>query len=254
MQGSWPQRGAATADPRLKLVFVCISLLIIIAVTAVATQLFYLALFMVLLVASGRWRRRQVVRLLPLVGMALLLWGTQALWYGSHPWYRFRLLGYYVTLYQEGMRHGLVLALRVAAGGAALLYLTVTTEMTALLAAARWLRVPQPLLEIAGIAYRYIDVLGEEMSRIQQAQRMRLSGRDWRGRIRAAGLWVGTALLRAFDRSVALYRSMVCRGYHGLLTVLPAETDTAGGWGGVVAAAGATLLALGLALLFPGSG
>lgn len=241
-------RSATGMEARPKVVFVLASLGIIIAVMSLAVQLFYLILFGVLLAAASPrclWRR-----CVPLAGMALLLWLTQAAWYGSAVWWCFSLWGHEFVLYREGARLGLVLAARVAAAGMALLYLSATTELAALLAAARWLRLPPALLEIATIAYRYVDVLGEELERVRQAQRMRLWGRGWRGRWHALGLWVGTALLRAFDRSVALHRAMLCRGYRGAVVVLPAAAVHADGrlWAGYAVA---TLAALVLAWLFP---
>lgn len=235
-------------EARPRVLFVLVSLMIIIAVTSLAAQLFYLLLFTALLAAAHP--RRLWLRCLPLAGMALLLWLTQAVWYGGTVWWRISWGGHEVVLYREGMRHGLLLAVRLAAAGVALLYLSVSTELAALLAAARWLRLPPALLEIAVIAYRYVDVLGEELRRERQAQRMRLWRQDWRGRWQSLGLWVGTAVLRAFDRSTALHRAMLCRGYHGEVAVLSAAAVPVRGrqWSGYAAA---TLVALALAWLFP---
>ena len=117
--------------------------------------------------------------------------------------------------------------------------LTASTPFPDLLQAMRSLHVPRTLVTIAGFAYRYIFVIGDESLRLMRARAARsavpgsargtvlCSSKDaasmpmrkvggsvfWRARV--TGSMVGSLFLRSIERSERIYAAMVARGYDG---------------------------------------
>lgn len=206
-------------DPRVKLALILIALAGVLLTKNLLLPLilFFVPLgFLTLLGAS--------VRLLMLrIGFALIIavsiFTTQLFLFGQTPMFTWLAGPFTLTIYQEGIGHGLLLALRVMAGISLLLLLTLTTTMDKLISSLKWFKVPLPLIEMMTIAYHYIFIFWEEMGRVRKAQRIRLGYKDWRKGLQAVASLGGILLLRAFDRSEKLYRSMLGRGYRGSFEV-----------------------------------
>lgn len=94
------------------------------------------------------------------------------------------------------------------------LLLIATTGMNRLAAAMRTVRIPRLFVLVFFLTFRYVSVLGEELSRSLRAYSLRAPTQ--RGiRIHAWGSLIGQMLLRAFDRADRVYQAMLVRGFHG---------------------------------------
>ena len=92
--------------------------------------------------------------------------------------------------------------------------LAATTQMDAICAALRKLRMPGLLVTMLLLTYRYISVMVEEVSVMTTAYKLRAPGH--RGiHISAWGSFLGQLLLRSMDRADELYASMQLRGFSG---------------------------------------
>ena len=102
--------------------------------------------------------------------------------------------------------------------------LTASTPFPDLLRAMRGIGVPQVLVAIAGFAYRYIFVIGDEARRMMRARRARSGVGDapeggrgggvlWRARV--TGGMAGSLFVRSLERSERIVDAMVARGYDG---------------------------------------
>lgn len=92
--------------------------------------------------------------------------------------------------------------------------LVATTAMDALCAALRRLHIPSLAVTLLLLTYRYISVMTDEISVMNDAYRLRAPGQ--RGiHISAWGSFLGQLLLRSIDRAQELYSSMLLRGFHG---------------------------------------
>lgn len=206
-------------DPRLKLLVCLTGLIGIMSAKHVLLPLLVLALLFILF----GWLRVSPALLGKRLGMPLLLaviiFLSQGFLYGNEIWAEIRLGSYVLTVSRDGLAHGLLLALRVMAGVSLLLSLALTTAMDKIIYALSWVRVPQELIEIMIVAHRYIGVFNEEMARVRKAQKMRLGYATWQNGMKSAASLGGIILLRAFDKSERLYRSMAGRGYTGSLAV-----------------------------------
>lgn len=99
--------------------------------------------------------------------------------------------------------------------------LTSTTPGLGLLSALRSLKLPEILVAVVMLMYRYLFVLVEEAQRMLRARAARSAavGRGsggsliWRARI--AGGMAGSLFIRTLDRSERIYMAMLARGYDG---------------------------------------
>ncbi len=62
--------------------------------------------------------------------------------------------------------------------------------------------------------YRYIFVLGDEVTRVSRARELRSFGKRGKG-LKVFGSIVGNLLLRTWDRAQRIHTAMLCRGFRG---------------------------------------
>jgi cobalt/nickel transport system permease protein len=140
----------------------------------------------------------------------------------------------------------------------AAIVLAASTSFPDLLVAMRALYVPQLLVSVFGLMWRYMFVLVDEASRLLRARSARSGQSDLPGartggslswRARVTGGMAGSLFLRAFERSDRIYMAMVSRGYDGEVRALPLPQVQPTQWVVLVAGLGLLVAFLGLALL-----
>ena len=115
----------------------------------------------------------------------------------------------------EGLARGVLIMAKVLGGVSLIILLSMTTPINKLLNAARWFKVPNTWVEIAMLSYRYSFVLLEDAVTIRNAQKVRLGYSGLTQSLRSFGELMGSTVIRTYDRSIAVYESMVLRGYNG---------------------------------------
>ena len=93
----------------------------------------------------------------------------------------------------------------------AVLLLVAVTPFSELTGTLRTLRVPELLVTLLEMVYRYIGVLVGEAADMLTAFRLRAGGAKW-PRVREFGSFVGQLLLRSADRAERVYHAMQGRG------------------------------------------
>ena len=94
----------------------------------------------------------------------------------------------------------------------AVLILIAVTPFSGLTDTLRRLHVPELLVTLIEMVYRYAGILLEEAADMLTAFRLRAAGARW-PRLREFGPFVGQLLLRSADRAERVYQAMQCRGY-----------------------------------------
>lgn len=94
----------------------------------------------------------------------------------------------------------------------AVLILVAVTPFPRLTDTLRRLRMPELLVTLIEMVYRYTGILLEEAADMLTAFRLRAGGARW-PRLREFGPFVGQLLLRSADRAERVYQAMQCRGY-----------------------------------------
>lgn len=110
--------------------------------------------------------------------------------------------------------------LRSVAALAAMLLLPLTTPMVSLLAGLRRMRVPEVLIDVAGLVYRMLFALLDSVAAIREAQSARLGYAGSAAARRSMGLLGAAVLRRAWVRSQRLEQGLAGRGYAGSLRTL----------------------------------
>jgi len=135
----------------------------------------------------------------------------------------------FVTWSHQGMVLASTLYLRALAIVTASLVLIYSTPMNTLLRAGERLRIPNVLIQIALLTYRYLFTLGWELDRIRLALVTRgFRYRTSRQTYRTLANVVGVMLVHSLERADRVYRAMQCRGYSGSIPSWTERTTTVG--------------------------
>ena len=124
------------------------------------------------------------------------------------------LLGLGGVIITGGMVSMVTLMLKGVFSLMASFLLIATTSIDTLCAALRRLHVPDILVTLLLLTYRYIGVMMEEVAVMTESYSLRAPGQKGI-HISAWGSFLGQLLLRSMDRAEALYHSMLLRGFRG---------------------------------------
>ncbi|MBE9128909.1 MULTISPECIES: cobalt ECF transporter T component CbiQ [unclassified Coleofasciculus] len=116
---------------------------------------------------------------------------------------------------QEGVESVLLIATRFLCILTVSLILFGTAPFLTTIKAMRSLHLPDVIVDMMLLSYRYLEEFGETRMRMQRAMRMRGFESD-RFSVRNLNLWAGLAgslLIRSYDRSERVYQAMRLRGY-----------------------------------------
>lgn len=202
-------------NPRAKVIATILALAAILTSPYMTTSLVLGAASTVILVNAGFRGPALLKRLAFPIYMALVIVITQVFWSGSAVFFS---IGPF-SAKSDGLIHGLLLASRVTAGNLAILVLATTTSPVDLLSAARWLRFPRVLVEMAALIYRYLFLLLDEAQTLWQAQRVRLGYCNWKKGLNSTSTLFAMVLIRTYDRTGRVYEAMAARGYAGEMPV-----------------------------------
>jgi cobalt/nickel transport system permease protein len=199
-------------DPRLKIIaatFYCLVVALAMRFSALAAAL----LFSLILLALTCLPLGAVAkRFLPLNGFVAMFWLVLPFCVPGEPLLHFGAL----PLSHEGILLAARLTLKSNAILLALIALLATSSVAKLGHAMGLLRVPDKLVNLLLLTYRYIFVIEEEYQRLRRAARIRCfkPGTNLHTYRTYAHL-VGMLLVRAEARAERVQQAMRCRGFHG---------------------------------------
>lgn len=194
--------------PAVKLAVTGVYLLCVISLersslTRLAPYLFYPAVLMALADIPWRMILQRAAVALPFCLFA----GVSSLVFDQAP--ALTLGGHVIS---EGVLSLLMLIFRTLLCVGAVLILVSVTPFSQLTAQLRRFHVPNLLVLLLEMVYRYISVLGEEAVSMVTAFRLRGNGARWPSPGQF-GPFVGQLLLRSADRAERVYQAMQCRCY-----------------------------------------
>jgi cobalt/nickel transport system permease protein len=116
--------------------------------------------------------------------------------------------------------------------------LAATTPAGDLVAGLQRLRVPRPLTAVGGFAVRYLQVVLEELRRLQLARVARGDDARWLWQARTVARTAGALAMRCFERGERVHGAMLARGFTGRMPdVASAPRGSARAWLAAAAAA-----------------
>lgn len=128
--------------------------------------------------------------------------------------------GLRVQLTRVGLETAGRLFVRAIAATLAMFTLACSTPMIDLLSSLRHARVPDPLIEIASLIYRFTFGLLESAGAIHAAQEARLGYANRSAAMRSASMGVASLFLRSWDHARRLEEGLAGRGYEDALRTL----------------------------------
>ena len=188
-------------DTRVKMIFVVAAIIIVVSSRHPYVPLIVFFLSLVFLLGIRIPPRIILLRLAAPLGIVGAIFFMQIFFYGM----------------AEGLAHGALIMAKVLGAVSLIIFLSMTTPVNKLLNAARWLKVPNTWVEIAMLSYRYSFVLLEDAITIRSAQKVRLGYSSLARSLRSFGELMGSTVIRTYDRSIAIYESMMLRGYNGTM-------------------------------------
>ena len=210
-------------NPYEKFFFAMLSLIFTIASRSIALGLLVMGVNSYITVIKGgiSWRRYKRLMSIPLVFLVL---STVAIIinFSRTPLDAFAINfgGFYLTSSFAGIHKGVQLIVTALASVSCLYYLSLNTTMVDILAVLKGLKLPDLIVELMMLIYRFIFVLLETASAISTAQNSRLGNKDYKTSMRSFGKMVQALFIRAMKRSSLLYDAMEARCYDGKIQVL----------------------------------
>lgn len=206
-------------DPRVKLVT---AISFIIAVLLSGTIVFPLCVFsfsLALMLTLGFPARIVVSRVLIPAGIVSVLFVLKMFMTPGEVLWSFHAGPFSLSVTDEGLRAGVILASRVAGAVSMVLLLGMVTPAHDIFRALLWMKVSHVWVEIAMLMYRYIFVLMDAASDMATAQKLRLGYSDSRKALQSVGVLSGAVLLRSIDQAERTNEAMLLRGYNGTIPV-----------------------------------
>ncbi len=118
--------------------------------------------------------------------------------------------------WSEGTRLAALFAVKALTLAILAAILVVSAPPDVTLKAAHALRVPGLLIHLALLSYRYLFVLGDELTRLRVALRVRgFRNRANAHSYRTVGQAAGTLLVHGYERAERVSQAMRCRGFDG---------------------------------------
>ncbi len=124
------------------------------------------------------------------------------------------------SIFKSGISMSVNTFLRVEGALSCLFFLVLTTSITDLCVLLRRIHMPQVMVEISMLIYRYIFLLLEISEKMSLAQKLRLRRSGWLSRIRSLAMLSGSLFIRTLDQGERTLIAMNARGYDGEFRIL----------------------------------
>ncbi len=131
----------------------------------------------------------------------------------------FKLIGYPLSIKADGLELALLVLSRAISGMCCLYFLALTTPMIELFAVFKTSGLPDTLIELTMLIYRYIFVFLEIAISIMYAQTIRLGYSNFRRSINSIGMLTSTLFIRSWEQGEKLFIAMNSRCYNGKMTI-----------------------------------
>ncbi|MEO0162388.1 MAG: cobalt ECF transporter T component CbiQ [candidate division WOR-3 bacterium] len=204
-------------DPRIKIIYAFVFSVIIALQNELIPSLIGL-LISIILVMLARIRFVEIInRLLIVDKFLLLLWLVLPLTYPGEP--LLKILGLKIS--QPGVLFTLLLTIKANAILLILISLIATSSIFDIVHSLLHLKIPEKLVFLFFLIYRYLWVLYDEYEKIMRAAKAR--GFKLRNSIhtyKTIAYIVGSLLVKSYNRADNLYRAMVGRGFCGKFWLL----------------------------------
>ena len=219
----WAQSNALrNTNARLKLILGLGAILISVSSVTPPAPLFVALTMSFITVTMAKIPGRFYSRLLLLpLSFALLSAAVVAFMHGSgQTLFAANIFGLQIGLREDGLNLAFLLIARTFGGMCSLFFIALTTPMIEIFAVLKSLRIPESVLELSMMIYRYIFVFLDQAAMIHNAQVMRLGDVGARSSLNSFAMLSSVLFLRSWEQGERLIVAMDARCYNGLLDLM----------------------------------
>lgn len=134
-----------------------------------------------------------------------------------------QLFGMTFSLREDGAELAVLLISRTFGGMCSLFFIALTTPMIEIFATLKSLYIPESVIELSMMIYRYIFVFLDQASSIHCAQVMRLGDAGARSSLTSFAMLSSVLFLRSWEQGERLIVAMDSRCYDGKLGLMEEE-------------------------------
>jgi len=214
-------RSRKIIDGNLK-VYLALSSLFLVLVLGKFSQILAVVIFSVLCIYADWKAYLRIIRIpafFLLGAMAVILFTVDGKVFAS--FWIFRIT-------EESTSIAFSVLLRSTASLSILSFLIMTTSIPEFITAFSRLKIPKFVVEMLMLVYRAIQILFEEISRLDTAASSRLGYLGFRNMIRTASLLAFSAFMKSLKRSEIMEEALESRCYSGCYPLLDSRTEGAG--------------------------
>jgi cobalt/nickel transport system permease protein len=147
--------------------------------------------------------------------------------------FTFTILGFSFSVTIEGINLALLLLSRTLGGMTALIFIALTTPMIDIFSILKSYGLPDLLLELSMLIYRYIFLFLDEVTMIRNAQILRLGYSGFNSSLNSFAMLSSVLFLRAWEQGERLIVAMDSRCYNGHLEVMESRVSLS--WRAIIA-------------------
>jgi len=201
-------------DPRVRLLVAFFFSMVVAFSDRLEALLPAACLGIVLLFTAGLPLKKVLLRLLRVNGLILLLWLFIPFTYGSEPLFS---LGP-IRCMREGVHYVAIITIKSNTIILALLALVATMSVFTMGRSLLSFKIPDKLVYLVFLTYRYIHVLLQEYNRLLNAVKIRgFRARTNVHTYRTYAYLMGMLFIKSYERAERVRAAMLCRGFKGRL-------------------------------------
>lgn len=214
-------------SPEAKMLFSLVPLAICILFNSIALSLVTIVIMAVATVKFGKMSLSRYIGFI-LVPLGFMVIGTLTILINRFEPGHALLMGLQVGQYAYGIDEAslnlsLKLVLRALGAVSCMYFLSLNTPLSDLFQVLGRTRLPQIIVTLMELIYRYIFVLLEEVERMIIAKDSRLGNINFKTSLSSLGEIISMLFIRAYQRSERIYAGLESRGYNGQFKTMNEE-------------------------------
>lgn len=215
--------GLRDVSPGLKTAFSVVCLLLCVGAADAVTGVAVCVSMMLIIWWLGKVPWKSLLRMLRIPALFLIVSCLVILLELTHTpaglWWM-KLGSRWLCITQQSLHRSVSLFFQALGAVCCLYFLSTSTPMPQLIEVLRRCHLPELMIELMYLIYRYLFVLLEVQRQMTVAAMVRLGYVNLRRSLATAGMISGGVLASSFRRSSAYLDAMEARGYHGKLAFL----------------------------------
>ena len=209
-------------SPRLKLLLGLGAMLLCVASSAPIAPLFIAVTMSLVTVRLAKipWRFYTTLLLIPFSFSILSAVVVAFMHGGGDQLFAVNIFGIDLGMREEGANLALLLITRTFGGMCTLFFIALTTPMLEIFSIGKSLGLPDFLVELSMLMYRYIFVFLDQAAMIHSAQIMRLGDAGFKNTLNSFSMLCSVLFLRSWEQGERLIVAMDSRCYDGKLDLM----------------------------------